>query len=128
MDQSPSLVKISYVDGFNFPPVIGYEFVDFSVIFVYDQLRACGGFEVFFGKDRYKYPGWFTSRSDHYSKQRVHFEFNIPCHVVEKVKSTFSHLNVAQPGKIDIKLFKKLFTLLESFTPRDILPKFFKNR
>jgi hypothetical protein len=112
-------VRIDYVTGHAYPPVIGFDFRDFAILLTYDLLRAEGGFRVFYDEEYSKYRDRLKYECRYFSKLVREFVFRISPAIAEEIRTTF-RVHIATPCK-------KLFALLESCAPRDILPKFFKD-
>ena len=111
-------VRIDFVTGYVYPPIIGFDFGDFAILSVYDLLRAGGGFMTFYGSEYQKYHSQLRYELRYHAKFALDFTFNISFKKAEKVYNTF--LN------IDTTSHKELVNSLESVAPRDILPKFFQ--
>ena len=117
MEQSQHVVKIVFVTGHAYPPVIGFKFADFAIILTYDMLRACGGFTVFYDSECKHYDGRLSYELRWFRRQVADFSFSLPFQTVEEIRRSFK--NNETP-------FEKLIAVLENCMPRDILPKFFK--
>ena len=112
-------VKITFVTGYQYPPVIGFDFGDFAILHTYDLLRAAGGFVAFYGEEHKNYGNRLSYELRYYSK-RPDFSFCLSERVIDEVRRMFKN-HQAVPNA-------ELLALLESFTPRDILPLFFQKR
>ena len=111
-------VRIDFVTGHPYPPVVGFDFGDFAILLTYDTLRGNGGFDVFYGGEYAGYRSRLGYEFRYFSKYLANFTFKMSCNVVEEICTTFrNHQTVA---------YRELFSLLESCTPRDILPRFFQ--
>ena len=117
MEKSKCLVKIVFVTGHPYPPVIGFDFGDFAILLAYDLHRR-GGFTAYYNNEYSKYYAQLRYELRWFSKYIADFSFNLPSRIVEEIRNTFRDCKTIH--------WKKLFSLLESCMPRDILPKFFK--
>lgn len=110
-------VKITFVTGHKYPPVIGFDFGDFAILLSYD-VHEGAIFSTYFGKKYEDFPRMLRTYLADHEGNIENFSFRLPVETIRDIRRTFLYWQQIP--------YNELFSLLEKCTPRDILPIYFR--